>query len=247
MLCSLKGNNVLNERIENCEEQDTHQDYRSQSAAAEHALASWIYTPKQASISTVIPDGCIDFIIYQNDQTDSGYGWMLSELSTSSYQVDAQAGEKMLGIRLKAGVSIDAKRLRNYLNGHYPQSLLEKDSIDEFCLHSTAVTSALQCLASGVESIAKGACELGVSTRTLQRLIMTNTGRAPSFWLSLARARNAARALDQYDRLVDVAAAYHYSDQAHLCRDMQRWFGSTPNQIKADSELKALLAEAAYS
>jgi AraC-like DNA-binding protein len=222
-------------------------DYYSSTSVAHSAIVTWHYKPELAKSTRVIPDGCIDFIISHDDQTDSGYGWMLSELSTSTYQVDAQAGELMRGIRLKAGVSIDAKQLHNYLNGHSPQSLLEKDSIDEFCLHSAAVTSALQCLASGVESIAKGASELGVSTRTLQRLIMSNTGRPPSFWLSLARARNAARALDQYDRLVDVAAAYNYSDQAHLSRDMQRWFGTTPNRLRADSELKALLAEPGYS
>ena len=138
-------------------------------------------------------------------------------------------------------------QLQADLKDHSPQSLLEKDSIDEFCIHSTTVSNALQCLASGVESIAKGACELGVSTRTLQRLIMINTGRTPSFWFALSRARNAARALDQYDCLVDVAAAYNYSDQAHMCREMQRWFSLTPNQLKADGELKALLAEPAYS
>ena len=222
-------------------------DYHSSIAAAQSAIVTWHYQPELAASTRVIPDGCIDYIIYQDDQSDSGYSWMVSELSTSTYHVHAQAGERMQGIRLKAGISLDAGCLHHYLNCHSPQSLLEKDSIDEFCLHSTAVTSALDCLASGVGSIAIAARELGVSTRTLQRLIMTSTGRSPSFWLSLARARNAARAIDQYDRLVDVATDYNYSDQAHLCREMQRWFSLTPNQLKADSELKALLAEPAYS
>ncbi len=245
-LCLLKRNNVLNKLSENPERQSDHHDYQSQLSDAEHALATWIYTPEQASVSTVIPDGCIDFIVYVDEHAASGFGWMLSELSTSAYQVNASAGEHMQGIRLKPGVALNVADLESYITARSPQALLEKDAIDEFCLQSSNANTALQCLASGLSSVDSVANELGVSVRTLQRLIKTTTGCSPYFWLSLARARKAAKALLLNEQLSQVAAAHNFYDQAHMCREMQHWFKQTPSQLKKNSDIQLMLNEPAY-
>ena len=80
-------------------------------------------------------------------------------------------------------------------------------------------------------SVKQISTQLGVSTRTLQRLVLSKTKRTPGYWLQLARIRKAARSLSQSVCLVDVAENYGFSDQSHMNREFQRWFGLTPVQV----------------
>jgi AraC-like DNA-binding protein len=46
---------------------------------------------------------------------------------------------------------------------------------------------------------------------------------------------------------VHVAARHGYADQAHMTRDLQRWFGATPTRLRAMPVFLATLAAPAYA
>ncbi|MCK4511347.1 helix-turn-helix transcriptional regulator, partial [bacterium] len=74
---------------------------------------------------------------------------------------------------------------------------------------------------------------LGMSERTLRRRITAATGGSPQFWVGLHRARLAGRTtVLTDDPIVDIAFAVGYSDQAHMTREMRRWFGTTPAAMR---------------
>ncbi|MBL4671051.1 MAG: AraC family transcriptional regulator [Arenicella sp.] len=174
--------------------------------------------------------------------------WLISELSSSVYDVACVAGEKMRGIRLEPGTQIDQLALVQWMKSHHVNELFIADQIDEFCERSTSLSEILQCLShQEAESVQAVANELGVSLRTLQRVIKSGTQRTPYFWFSLARMRRTAKALHKFDRLADVATAFNFSDQAHMTRDMKLWLGLPPSQIKRDIELQSLLSEPGYA
>lgn len=106
---------------------------------------------------------------------------------------------------------------------------------------------ALSCIASGVTNVQQASNNLGVSVRTLQRLLKS-TGQPPLFWLRLARARNAARALFNNDSSdADIAHQFGFADQAHLSREIKYWFRLTPHKLKAESGIFQQLQSPAYS
>ena len=116
--------------------------------------------------------------------------WLLSELSGSVYDVACAAGEKMRGIRLEPGTQIDQLTLVKWMEPHHVNELFIADQIDEFCERSTSLSEILQCFShQEAESVQAVANELGVSLRTLQRVIKSGTQRTPYFWFSLARMR----------------------------------------------------------
>ncbi|MEL6322082.1 MAG: helix-turn-helix domain-containing protein, partial [Cyanobacteria bacterium J06626_14] len=155
-------------------------------------------------------------------------------------------GKRMKGVRLRPGVEIRLTDLVSWLNNKNPGDLFGSDQIDEFCVRHEQLAIALDCLASGIPTVQCAARDLGISVRSLQRLVKSGTQRSPHFWLSLARTRRAARSLDQYDSLSKAAFDFGFADQAHMTREIKKWLNATPNQIKTDSEILALLCESGY-
>ncbi|MGB7303370.1 MAG: helix-turn-helix domain-containing protein [Burkholderiaceae bacterium] len=193
----------------------------------------------------MIPDGCCDLIIKRihNNQEK----WLVSDLSQSSYFVPFVNGDEAFGLRLKPGTWVNRSAIGQWAECHELSDLFVGDRIDEFCHLPVTVTETLDCLKSESRSITDAAKELGISTRTLQREVKKHTGRSPYFWFSLARARRTCRSLPEFDRLTDVAAAFGFSDQAHMTREVVRWFGVTPSAIKAEgSEVFTQLQQSGY-
>jgi len=220
--------------------------YESLISSANSAVAFWSFYARENCNTKVIPDGCRDIIVVEKSDLKSPI-WFVSELSDSIYDVDSCAGDKMRGIRLEPGTQIDQLALNQWAKTRSIDELFIGDQIDEFCERSTSLVGALQCLCNNeIDSVQKAAHELGVSPRTLQRLIKSETQRTPCFWLSLARARQAVKALYKFDLLIDVAFACNFSDQAHMAREMKRWFDLSPSQIKRSPELLSLLSEPGY-
>ena len=119
-------------------------------------------------------------------------------------------------------------------------------SLDEFCKRAAAIDEALECLGSGINSVADASRQLGVSARTLQRTVKHHTGVTPQFWLALSRVRRSSRSLHYYDSLADAAHSFGYADQSHMTREVKRWLGTTPAHIRTNTELYARLIESGY-
>lgn len=218
--------------------------YSSNRSLAASALCEWHFEAQGACTTKVVPDGCRDFIIKQSDYHPRD--WFISDLETSTYSVESQAQDRIVGIRLRPGTRIDVAQLTRWLPDRSVDELMGSDQLDEFCVQSDSLMEALACLSSEFPSVQSVAEELGVSIRTLQRFVKAETSLNPRFWHSLARIRRAGRSLPDYASLSDAAQGLGFSDQAHLTREMTRWFGVTPKQLKTNDELIALLREPGY-
>ena len=84
------------------------------------------------------------------------------------------------------------------------------------------------------------------SERTYRRQIAAQTGAPPSFWRQLLRAREAAyQLITDEQSLAELAVNQGYADQAHLSREIRRWFGKTPGVIRAAPDIPRTLLSAA--
>ena len=173
--------------------------------------------------------------------------WFLSDLSECAYSVTTQKGTQMYGVRLQPGSRVQSGKLNRWIYRKDFNELLLSNQIDEFCSRSRFIADALASLASENASVFSAARDLGVTTRTLQRRVQAETEKTPQFWVSLARARRAAKSLPGHKRLSDAAFAHGYSDQSHMIRELKFWFHATPRQVKYDSEILQLLNEPGYS
>ncbi len=152
----------------------------------------------------------------------------------------------MQGLRLKPGTRIDEEQLLASVQ-HQDLELSELNCrIDSYSRQLPTVIEALECLESDVSSVAAAAKQLGMSERTLQRLMMRETARPPTYWIQLARIRGAARAMRESLPLVEIAFIHGYADQAHMSREFRRWLNISPSRLQADSQRLDLIDESGF-
>ncbi len=198
-------------------------------------LDVWHYTSEDDTSHSIVPDGCRDIILEQTN--DGNVHCSISPLVQSTYTVDIKKGKKLTGFRLSPGTYIRNKALLDYTRATNIDDLLSGDWLNEFCSIQTPVKEALDCLRSEISSISQAAKQLGVSPRTLQRLVKAETDETPHFWLSLVRARRCVKLLKSKMNFIDIALTAGYSDQAHMTRELRKWFGCTPLHIKTTQEI----------
>ena len=196
----------------------------------DNLLATWEFSTDLDSSALIIPDGCRDLIL-RTAKGEHPY-WFVSSLFDQAEPVLIQAGSVMSGFRLKAGVRVRNECLLNSVSNNYFEDDDIFNRIDDFTYRSPRVGEALEYLASEVKSVARVAKEIGVSQRTLQRLLMRETNRSPAYWLMLARARKAARSLADPIPLIEIADFFGYADQAHMSREFKRWFNISPSKLR---------------
>ena len=83
-----------------------------------------------------------------------------------------------------------------------------------------------------VETLAQS---LNVSGPTLRRSFAADSGMSPKRWLILRRIDKILRdprLADPESSLAHLAADYGYSDQAHLAREMMRFAGTSPTDLR---------------
>ena len=194
-----------------------------------HLISTWHANISAATSTVVIPDGCRDLIVktLENEKPN----WLVSPLYDRTEHVQIEASCNYIGFRLSPGAEIKEHELLAYIETKQLHADDVKDFIGDFISTKSSIDEALRCFASEMGSVKQISTLLGVSTRTLQRLVLSKTQRTPSYWLQLARIRKAARSLSQSACLVDVAENYGFSDQSHMNREFQRWFGLTPVQV----------------
>jgi len=206
-------------------------------------LEIWKYAETTTSSTIVVPDGCRDLI------GRSSYGqpptWFVTPLDECARTVTTQVGDSLIGFRLKPGASIDCHRLLGDLDAFAHDIDIVATRIRETCSISSNVSTAMASLASS-RAVKEAAEQSGVAPRTLQRLLLRETGQPPQFWLQLARVRRAARDIASAKSLADLAYDAGFSDQAHMTRQFRRWFNVTPTQFAANADLQSSIRQSGY-
>ncbi len=207
-------------------------------------LQEWRFTAKNGGISPVIPDGCRDLIYLAS--TDIKPHWFVTLLDSSVRSVTVRPGDFYWGYRLRPGSYVDVGKLLEAVNNLEPGQNEVVSRIESFSSMQPHLGEALACIGSGIKSLAKAARELGVSVRTLQRLIRGHTGTVPLFWSRLARVRKSARAAVHTASLAETAHDFGFADQAHMSREFRHWLNVSPLGVKSDSRIKGQLEQKGY-
>lgn len=195
------------------------------------ALELWRFTARAPMTVHVPPDGCRDLIVIAPRAGTPAC--LVSELSETSETHVFAPGDRAVGVRLRPGVQFDERALLALLQAHGrfdDGDLLA--AVDAATRLDARVDEALACLREA-PSLNLAQAWLGVSARSLERLLSGRTQRSPLWWRSLARVRRCARALASDAPLAELAAGHGYADQAHMTRDLRRWFGHAPTRLRA--------------
>jgi AraC-like DNA-binding protein len=175
---------------------------------------------------------------------------MVSALDDTARTTLGVVGQSYWGFRLHPGARVDEAALLLAIGSRQfsdPYDALEQ--VDELVRIDSGLADALHVLQHSA-SVEVAASALGVSQRSLQRLVSMATGRPPGYWRGLARARRAAQVLAHAPpggpSLVQVAADHGYADQAHMTRAFRRWFGCTPSGLQASANLCELVSATGY-
>jgi AraC-like DNA-binding protein len=220
----------------------------------------------------VLPDGCRDFIIKVTH--DGVVDYLISPLDDTARYVDSHAGDRYFGWRLHPGACLTSPEFSTQAFAHWATQNkidLSQDRekilslMDDVIQIDTQLQDALDSLKIH-RSIGCAARDLGISERSLQRWVTQKSGRTPSYWRGLARVRQAAQAMfaravplkadlvgtTTMSRrsalsLAELAADFGYADQAHLCRDFQRWFATSPSAMLQSTAYHELIVADGYA
>ncbi len=211
-------------------------------ALAEH----WVHVCREPQRTGIVPDGCRDVVLALRDDAPPQWHWF--DLADTTVEVELEVGTTLHGFRFLPGTrfrhpDLDAEISRH---AHAPDAMAAV--LMEEARRPPEVVEALAALSRGTGRIADHARDLGLGERRLHRLLVTETGRSPVFWLRLARIRRAARLLlAQTSTAAEIAHDCGFADQAHLCRETRRWFARTPGELAVWSDLAGQLAAPAWA
>lgn len=200
----------------------------------EGALELWRFASTARSHGLVFPDGCRDLIVSM--PAHARPACFVTSVTDHVEEPELMPGQHLVGVRLQAGAQFDERALLSRLagkewfdNGDLLSAIGDEVRVDPL------VHEALTWLAQAPR-LDTARPSLGLSVRSLERLLVSRTGRTPVFWRSLARARRCARAIFGTGPLIAIAVDHGYADQAHMTRDMQRWFGTSPGRLRSEAE-----------
>ena len=208
------------------------------------ALELWRFTATQRTTLRIPPDGCRDLIVIA-PRTGAPTS-LVSTLAETTETHVFSPGDRAVGVRLRPGAQFDERGLTALLrDGERSDDGDLLAAIGAAARLDARVDEALDCLREA-PSLPLAHARLGVSARSLERLLSVHTRRAPLWWRSLARARRCARALAGAATLAELAADHGYADQAHMTRDLRRWFGHAPGRLRTMPSLLEALASSGH-
>ncbi len=200
---------------------------------------TWAHEVSEAVEARIYPDGCRDVVILWHGDRRPEVN--LTPFDTAPRGASLPAGVALQGFRLRPGARLPEASLRAIAaRPDAAETIIRND-----LLHSDEVDQAIGILCRPGATIERAARGLGVSPRSLQRLFRGFELPPPDHWRLLARARGAVVRLAGEDPLAAIAADCGFSDQAHMTREFQRWFGRSPRQLQQDAPTRRLLAEPA--
>ncbi len=206
---------------------------------AERGFHQWCHQARENEKQIVFPDGCRDVLLIR--PPDQPVRVVLTAFDLGPRRVELSAGLSILGFRLRPGASLSAATIDAIAQDPDRIGCL----LDEACGTWSELDDAIAALTEPGATTRLVARRLGVSVRTMQRHFLARALPPPDFWRLLARARRAAAMIDLPVSLADIAADCGFSDQAHLTRDLVRWFGVTPAQLRRNVRVLALLRQPA--
>lgn len=207
-------------------------------------VEAWHHTSASADSTVVVPDGCRDLILHILPHQRPT--WFVTDLADGTYTVPGTAGERYWGFRMQPGAQVHTERLLGLLHARPLDDPHDALPLLHDCMAlDLRVADALQSLARHSQ-VAQAAEQLGVSERTLQRVVQIATGRPPAYWKGLARVRRAAQALPSASSLAQCAADHGYTDQAHMTREFTRWLGRSPAAVAASPGWMAAINASGY-
>ena len=199
----------------------------------------WTHDVPCTAIAPVYPDGCRDVLIIQ--RAGQGVEVRLTPFDLRPRLAALPAGSSLQGFRLRPGTQIANRALRAIkASPEQAATIIQND-----LARSDDADHAIHALCLPGVSVAMAARDLGLSPRSLQRLFQRFDLPPPEYWRLLARARRAAAHLAGGAPLAAIAADCGFCDQAHMTRDMARWFGKSPRQLQRDRQTLTLLAQPA--
>lgn len=209
------------------------------------ALDLWRFTATRRTAVHVPPDGCRDLIVVMPGA--GAPACFVSALADTTETPVFEPGDRAVGVRLRPGAQFDEVALLALLRDGQRTDDSDLLAAIDFGVHlDMRVREALDCL-QAAPTLQVAQRRLGVSERSLERLLSLRTQRGPLYWRQLARARRCARALADAAPLAHLAAEHGYADQAHMTRDLRRWFGATPTRLRSMPAFLAALAAPAYA
>ncbi len=192
-------------------------------------LERWTYRSPDTIPRFIIPDGCQDLIHWS--VPGERPRWSLSLLQDGIMTAGIPQGAELVGYRFVPGTELPKPALQNLMHDRSEDPDFTIIRVADAVVCDLRVTEALSAIAELPVSVEETAGALGVSRRTLERLLRRHTGRSPVFWSQLARVRAAARAVVAGHSQAELAYKVGYSDQAHMSRAVRRWFGVSPTKL----------------
>lgn len=212
------------------------------------AFFAWQHLATAPERAPVLPDGCRDVLVLR--PAGAAPRVVLTEFDLRPRIAELEAGTLIEGFRLRPGAGVSPQVLaaisRDAAQG-------EGDGTTEILGNALSdpqgedgdVSAAIRVLAGPGESLASVARGLGVSPRSLQRRFREQGLPPPDHWRLLGRARRAAGRLSGAAPLAEIAAECGFADQAHMTRELARWFGASPERLRRDRALLELACQPA--
>ncbi|MFN4155543.1 MAG: helix-turn-helix domain-containing protein [Paracoccaceae bacterium] len=199
----------------------------------------WQHSAAQPVRHRVFPDGCRDVLVIR--AADGPVSVRLTGFDLCPRQVVTDGGTAISGFRLRPGAGVTPDLLARVAGEPWQAAEILGNALGAW----GEVDDTILALTLPGATAARVARDQGVSLRSLQRHFAGRALPPPEVWRLLGRARRAVMRLAQGGPLAEVACDAGFSDQAHMTRDLMRWFGATPARLRRDAGALAVLAQPA--
>lgn len=199
----------------------------------------WVYPVNRAERYLVLPDGCQDVLCIRH--ADGLVQIVSTGFDVRPRLVDLLPGTTITGYRLRPGTGVSAPAMQAIAADHDRIG----EILDEQCEAWTNLDEVIVALSQSGETVGAVCRRMGISIRTMQRVFLGRRLPPPDYWRLLGRARRAAGLLSSGEPLAEIASICGFSDQAHMNRELVRWFGHTPAQLRRQSSILELLRQPA--